>query len=555
MSAPTPEVVQAPSPIVDDRLVVLPIAAFAWVGLGILFVAIRIWPIWGTPVGGAELVHLSGAWNAHAGVEDSRYIPTLFQAMAAGLFSFTTSEVPARLLSFAATATVPVAVWSLRHRLGERAALVALALLTFDAPSLVLGAESGAMGFDLAITAWLFAFGTRGGLLPWQWAVIAFAVSTAGPLAVPLAAALVADWLLRGAKVDWQELAWPAGGAVVGILLTTLRPGLGPDGLTIAPLDLFGAGYEQNWSTANLLTLTALTSWPLILAGAAGGSWRLYRVRRGEPLLAIERTLLLWGALALGWFVTSLPSHAVAPLAGVTIPAVLLAGPAIADLFAAIRRADWTIARYLVPPAAAAFGVIAFYIGDWAKLDRVGDTQDRLIVIGLALAILAVIGALAADRRTIAILGAMALPIAAAPMLIATSTVAFRAGDSPIPSPYSRASARDLRDIAVEAARDGGTIVIHPDLEDELTWPFRDSGTVVIASQVPADAAVVFWPGAGPAALGAPPIGFAAVEEEWALLERVESPAGFLDLARWYSDRYSLANSGEPVAVYIREGE
>ena len=555
MSSPGPAS-DRPTANVAERVVVIPIGALAWAGAGILFVALRIWPIWGTPVGGAELVHLSGAWNGHVGVDDSRYVPTLFQAIAAGLFLFTTSEIPARLLAFLATATVPVAVWSLRGWLGEGGAFCALLLLAFDAPSLVLGSESGAMGFDVAITAWLFVIVTREAPhADWFWAPIGLAVATAGPAPLPLAIALSLGWLLRSSGVNPRAAAWLAGGVTAGIALATLRPGMGPGGLTIPPFELFGAAYEEDWSTADGLAIAIMTSWPLVLGGIAAAAWRLWRARQIAPLTEFERALLLWGALALGWFVTSLPSHAVAPVAGVTIPAALLAGPGVATLLGAITRADWSLARYLVPAAGAALGVIVFYVGDWAKLNRVGDSQDKLIVIGLSFAVLAIVGALAADRRTLPILGAMLLPVAVAPMLIATSAVAFRAGDSPIPSPLSKPAARELRDIALEAARDGGTIAIHRDFADELTWPFRDSGNVVVTSRVPPDAAILIWPGSGPAALESPPAGFVAVQEEWALIERVQPPGRFLQLARWYSDRYSLANGEERVAVYIREGE
>jgi hypothetical protein len=537
-----------------EREIQVSVGALLWVAAGALFVAIRIWPIWGTPVGGAELVHLSGAWNAHAGVHDSRYIPTLFQAVAAGLFSFTTSEVPARLLAFAATATVPVALWSVRGRLGQSGALVALVLLAFDAPSLALGSESGAMGFDLAITAWLFALITAGSLPAWRWAVVGFFVSTAGPLVMPLAAGLVVSKLLLAAPLDVRLGAWPLGGVLLGVAFATLRPGLGPDGLTIAPFALFGAAYEEDWSTTDSLALTLMTSWPLVVAGLLAVGWRLTLAWRGQPLASIEWLLLLWGAFGLGWFLTSLPSHAVVPVAGVTVPAALLAGPAIAALLAAMRRADWALARYLVPAAVVAILTIWFYVGDWAELGQVGDTRDKLIVTGLAFAMLAITGALLAERRTVATLAGLALPLAALPMLIATFIVAFRAGDSPTPSPVSRPAARDLRDVALQAAKDGGSIVIHPAFEQELTWPFRDSGTVIITSTVPADAAIIIWPGAGPAAFEAPPEGFAPIEEQWALIERIEPPTRFLWFVRWYNDHYSLVNTLEPVAVYVREG-
>jgi YYY domain-containing protein len=91
----------------EERTVTVPIEAVAWSAVGLVFALIRLWPVWQMPVGGAELEHLSGAWNASIGLEDERYVPTLFQALTALLFSFTTSEIPARLVAFLATATVP----------------------------------------------------------------------------------------------------------------------------------------------------------------------------------------------------------------------------------------------------------------------------------------------------------------------------------------------------------------------------------------------------------------------------------------------------------------
>ena len=58
------------------------VGALAWLLVGAIFVALRIGTAFEAPVGGAELVHLSGAWQARMGADDARYIPTLFQAWA-----------------------------------------------------------------------------------------------------------------------------------------------------------------------------------------------------------------------------------------------------------------------------------------------------------------------------------------------------------------------------------------------------------------------------------------------------------------------------------------
>jgi hypothetical protein len=136
--------------------------------------------------------------------------------------------------------------------------------------------------------------------------------------------------------------------------------------------------------------------------------------------------------------------------------------------------------------------------------------------------------------------------------VVATFTIAFRAGDAPLPSPLAPTQARELRAIAVQSTgADGGEIVVHPDFEEALTWPFRDSGNVTVASQVPAEAGVVLWP---PEA--AAPGGFSPLEGQWALVHEVDPPtSSWLRFFKWYADRYSLAITPEPVAVYVKERE
>ncbi|MEX0783261.1 MAG: hypothetical protein WD557_11465 [Dehalococcoidia bacterium] len=552
MSAIAPEETPAAANEGAERTIAVSIETLAWIAVGAIFLGIRLWPIWQMPVGGAELVHLSGAWNASIGVEDDRYVPTLFQALTALSFAFTTSEVPARLLAFLATATIPLALFMLRPLLGTGGALIALGILAFDAVGVVAGVGAGAMGFDLAIAAWLFVLLTRADVPPWAWAAAAFAVTTGGPIALPLVVAAAATTLLRAERPPWRSLTWPAAGIVAGIALTTLRPGLGPDGLTIAPTALFVDGFEQRWSTADGLGLFILASWPVVVGGLLAAAWRVYDAWRLNELDRDEMLLLLWTAFALGWFVTALPSHDPTPLAALALPSALLLGPGLVRGFAAVRDADWTYTQYLIPFAAIALSIAVFYVGDWAKLDRVGNTSDKLVVTGLMLATLAALAVALLDRWSAPTVLTLLVPLAAVPLVVATATIAFRAGDAPLPSPLSPVQARELRDIALQSVGDdGGSIVIHPDFDDALTWPFRDSGTVVVASRIPEDAGFVLWPGEG-----APPDGFAPLEGDWALLHEVDSPAtGFLKFMRWYTDRYSLAITSEPVAVYVRENE
>jgi hypothetical protein len=220
----------------------VPVLGLAWAVVAVAFVALRIAPIWHTPVAGAELIHLSGAWQARVGVADNRFVPTLFQALSALLLHWSSSEIPSRLLAFAATATIPGALYALRGRLGDAGALIALILLAFDGPAITVGASASAMGFDLAIALWLFALTTRRSIPGWLAALAGFAVATAGPITLPLVAGWAIVHLLRRSYPPPVLASWCAGGVVIGVLLATFRFGLGIDGgLRIPPFQLFAA--------------------------------------------------------------------------------------------------------------------------------------------------------------------------------------------------------------------------------------------------------------------------------------------------------------------------
>ncbi|HNO65385.1 MAG TPA: hypothetical protein PKK39_03495, partial [Tepidiformaceae bacterium] len=55
------------------------LGALLWIGIGAVFVLVRLAGVLSMPVGGAELDALSGAWQAHEGHTGVRFIPTLFQ--------------------------------------------------------------------------------------------------------------------------------------------------------------------------------------------------------------------------------------------------------------------------------------------------------------------------------------------------------------------------------------------------------------------------------------------------------------------------------------------
>jgi len=118
-----------------------------------------------------------------------------------------------------------------------------------------------------------------------------------------------------------------------------------------------------------------------------------------------------------------------------------------------------------------------------------------------------------------------------------------------LPSPVSPGGARVLRALVLETQEtQGGEVVVHPDFRDEVLWPFRDSGDLIITSRVTEDAAILLWP-----ADVAQPEGFAVVEGQWSLLDSVANPTdSWLKLVRWYSHRNYLSVSHSSMAVYIR---
>ena len=133
----------------------------AWATVSALFVGLRLGTIWHAPVAGAELDHLSGAWLARIGAPDDRYVPTLFQALTSLLLRFDSVDTWPRVMALLSLCSVPFAVYLLRPRLGRAGALLALLLLTVDAPLISLGTSASAMGFDVGITLWLFVAMTR----------------------------------------------------------------------------------------------------------------------------------------------------------------------------------------------------------------------------------------------------------------------------------------------------------------------------------------------------------------------------------------------------------
>ncbi|HEY5476472.1 MAG TPA: hypothetical protein VIK11_07120 [Tepidiformaceae bacterium] len=523
------------------------VSSLAWIVVVAVFLLLRIGPVWRAPVNGSELIHLSGAWQAHLRVSDARFVPTLFQALTALTFHWTTSEVPARILAFAATASIPGALYLLRPRIGEAGALVALLLLAFDAPGLLVGSQASALGFDLPLSLWLFVLMTR----PpgWRWAppLAAFLAAVSGPLALPLVFAWAASRLWRREHSRSRQAGFTAAALLLGILVTSFRFGLGWDHLVIAPVRLFADGYDQRWSTATGTDAFLIYAWPLLVTAAVAlglvGS-RRWPIRGLDPH---DQVLGGWALASLAWALSSSQSHTIVPLVALTTPAAIFLGPALARGVSAMVRADWTTARFLVP-AAGFLGLLAIAISiNWARLGYAPVSQRVFIVLLIALmgVGIASVAALPQGRPSLVACGVAAL----LPLLAGTMGIALSVNEAPLLSPTITAQARQLRDIALQKAADQhGLVVVHTSLADDITWPFRDSGTLVVATRIPPDAMVAIWPQGL-----AKPDGMDPLEGDWALATEVDQPAGtFLQYLHWLIDRRSVTTSPLGIAVYVR---
>ncbi|MBI2765580.1 MAG: hypothetical protein HYX53_06675 [Chloroflexi bacterium] len=533
------------------RGIEISVAAFAWVALTAVFLALRIAPVFRASVSGAELIHLSGAWQARIGSPDDRFVPTLFQALAAGLLHFSSSEAPARLLAFIALASTPVALYLLRPRLGEAGALLALGILAFDAPAINLGVSASAMGFDIPLTLWLLVAMVRfQERAPVAVLVVAgFLVATAGPLPLPLLSAWATVGLARGRRPSNNLLIFGGGGLAVGVLAASLRFGLGADGLRVPPFDLFAASFDELWSTATAGEVMALYSAPLFAAGITVAAVQAVQAYRGRPAGELNTLLLIWTAFSGAWFLAAASTNSAISVSAVTMPLALLLGPALAAGVTAMWRADWQYARFLLPVSGFTLLLMIAVLLDWARADQAGDGRQQLLVAVLALGSIVAAGIVAYDRRSAPALIAGALVLALIPTVPGALRIAASAGDEPLLSPMSPRQARELRDLALQRIGEkGGSIVVHPAYRDAATWPFRDSGNIVVASRVPPEAAVVLWPPSE-----APPEGFTGLDGKWALSREVLPPEqSFLPYLRWLTDRNVLAITPGAVAVYLR---
>ncbi|MCY4393007.1 MAG: hypothetical protein OXE43_13310 [Chloroflexi bacterium] len=535
------------------RVPTVSVAAIAWVLVVVLFILLRVGVVWRAPVGGAELAHLAGAWQARIGMEDDRYVPTLYQAVTALTLNWTESEEPARALALAGTATIPLALFLLRRKLGEGGALLALLLLALDPASILLGVTATAAAWDAAIAIWLVVALVASRPPPWGWLLIAFLVTTGGPLTLPVVLAGVVLGAIRGSRPGPGALAWGAAGAALGLLLTSLQFGVGTDGLRIAPFALFAAGFDEPWSTLNVAQLAAHYELPLLVGGAAAGVWLVvhFRATNRAPTPAETLSLAMAG-LAIAWFLVALPTTSPFPLAAATLSSCLLLGPALARAASFLMTAQWGRHVYLLLFALGLAAVALFVLSDWAREGRIGGLDERVMVaVPVFLALLAVsllaLALLSTQREEFPIAFLPVLAAGGLLLLAGTSGVSLSAAGEPLPGPITPASARAIRDVAFDATASRGPLVVHQRYREELTWPFRGSPTFPLAGHVPPEAAVAIWPAAAP-----PPEGFVALEGRWVLKRSIRAPDGFLDLVYWFAERNSLDEDLELVVIYVR---
>ena len=520
------------------------VAAIAWTAAAAVFVLPRAAAAWNAPVGGLELDHLSGAWLASIGVADGRYAPTLFQALSALTLNWTDSETPARVLALAGALAVPFALYRLRGALGEAGAPFALLLLALDPFGVLREGTASAVAWDAAVALWLFAalVGERP-TPPWAKSVLAFLVATAGPLPLPF---LAAGALFHARRAGWRALAPVAAGAAVGLLATSLRFGLGADGVRVPSFSLFAQSFGAA-GAANGAELAALYGLPLLVGGTAAALWLGIRLRREarHPAPAEAITAGAFGVAVL-WFLLALGSASPLPLAAAALAASLLLGPALARLAAILRAARWREARTLLPLALGLAAVGCFQLAAWGRAGRPGGVDEQALAgASLALA-LALVAMLAARRR--------ARPLALVPALVAGGVLllagaggaALNASREPLTGAVRPAF---VREAALDAAG-GGLVVVHPRYREALTWPFRDSRVLLIASRVPPNAAAVVWPTDEPA-----PDGLVALEGRWIVEHAVHPPDDFLGWLHWLGDRGGARPGDELAAIYARPPE
>ncbi|MGD9932745.1 MAG: hypothetical protein AB7T37_03420 [Dehalococcoidia bacterium] len=513
----------------------------AWLFAIAALVGLRLLAALNLPVFGAELVHLSGAWQASIGVDDPRFVPTLFQALSALLLEVSPSEAGPRLLAVTVSCSIPAALWLHRSELGHDGALAILALLAIEPLSIASSATASAVALDSAVAVWiLLLLSARHARVP-ALTASGFAAAVCGPAVL----FVVLSWFVvagrgQGARPPILVLA----GFGLGIAAASVGFGYGPVTPVVPPFDLIAAGSEQAWSSATTFDLTLLYTLPLLLAGAVAIPPALLR---RSPVV---RLTLCWSAFSVAWLLFSMPDHNPAALAAATLPLCIVAGFMAPRAARAVVRVPWPQAGVLLAGAAVLLVLAWAILADWARIERTGDATEQArfaLFVALATLVLAVLALRPAFRPVL--LAPLLLAVA---VLLLSGAVGIAAGGSsePLVSPYTPGQARDLRDLALGRQQvSGGSIVVHPSIQESMTWPFRDSGIVAIATVVPPTAAIVLWPAGEPA-----PEGFVVVEGSWALTRTIRAPtADLLDSLHWFLDRNMIASKGVSISVYTRE--
>ena len=549
------DVITGSAAVADPPLHIAPVFSFTlghalWIAAAVLFAALRLGPTWQAPLGGPELLHLAGSWQASIGLEDGRYIPTFFQFLSSVLLRFSDSEVPVRVLAYLATLSIPLALYRTRRVIGGPAALLALAVLAIRRGHDLPWRERVRIGIRRRHRR--VAVRVRDSKAACSWGalgILGFLCATSGPIVLPIVFAILLLAIIRREKPERPALVELIAGAVFGILVTSVAYGTGPIGLRVAPISLFFDSFEQNWSTLTTGQFLAAYSGAILLGALATAAYFGRRAAKGIALERWEVLLLAWFAVSSGWAVASMQTHSTAAATAFALPAVLLIGVALARALPAMVAADWWLARYVIPAAAAAALVATNYAIDWARVDRIGSGGEQALVILLSVAATVSLFILVYDRRSRPTLLAAALGIGILPTLSGAFGIGLSAIDEPVPSPRATIQSRQIRDLALEAIADRpGTISVHPRLEQTITWPFRESGSIEIATSPSSGATVVIWPADLPT-----PEGYAPLAGTWAFEESVAAPTrDALRYLRWVTNRNTLVISPEAVNVYFK---
>lgn len=531
----------------------IPLEALAWAIAVAAFVGIRLAALLSVPVGGLELWSLAGAWQAHAGLDDARYIPTAAQALTAALLAFRDDEVLPRGVAFVVSLAVPALLVHLRRHLGRAPSLFALLFLAFEPVHVAIGGTATAAAFDLPVALALIAVAPVLTSRPVLGGLVALAVAVSGPLPFLVASVLVAVFLARGGRVPAAAALSASAGAALGIAAASFGFGTGWQGITVPPFDLVAAGFTEPWSSESTGRLFVLYVWFPVAIAATGIAWDAARAwRQSTPFAAgTDVTLLGWFGIAAGWTIAAGTSRDPLPLAALAAAAALLAGRAIAALIDALASVDWRRAGWPLAGASLALLTLAGPLLDWARLGKVGPAAEVAAAVALAGLVAGAASLLLMNPSTRASAVLPFVVVAAVPWLAGGFAVATGSPAEPLPSPVTTLRAAEIRDIARGPARDpSGLVIVHPTLSEALTWPLRGTRGVVAASRIPPNASIVVWPVAEPA----PPGEFRIFDGRWAVLQERSGPdQGFLPYLRWLGHRNMLLVSDVQAAVYARE--